>query len=79
MSRTIDEELDRSAVVSDPESMHDFMTRFDSLDLFPVSVLEPNGEYYLRVKGVIKERNLFLFLPWDIGSGWKKAYFTYLP
>lgn len=79
LSREIDGEIDATEVVNDPEEMRRFMITIESLELFDVSLLEPNGEYYLRVKGVIKDRNLFLFIPWDIGSGWKKAYFTYLP
>jgi hypothetical protein len=79
LSREIDGEVDASDMVSDPEAMRRFMVTFDALELFDTSVLEPNGEYYVRVKGVVRDRNLFLFIPWDVGSGWKKAYFTYLP
>ncbi len=79
LSREIDGEIDVTEAVNDPEEMRRFMITIESLELFDVSLLEPNGEYYLRVKGVIKDRNLFLFIPWDIASGWKKAYFTYLP
>ncbi|MFQ5790276.1 MAG: DUF4390 domain-containing protein [Acidobacteriota bacterium] len=77
--REVDGEIDATAVVSDPEEMRRFMTTLESMELFDTSLLEPNGEYYLRVKGVMKDRNLFLFIPWDLGSAWKKAYFTYLP
>jgi hypothetical protein len=79
LSREVDGELHGTEVVSDPVAMRRFMAEFEALDLFDVSLLEPNGEYYLRVKGVMKDRNLFLFIPWDIGSGWEKAYFTFLP
>ena len=79
LSREVDGEMNASDVVSDPESMRQFMVTFDALELFDTSVLEPNGEYYVRVKGVVRDRNLFLLIPWDVGSGWKKAYFTYLP
>lgn len=79
LSREIDGEIDATEMVSDPEAMRRFMVTVESLALFDTSLLEPNGEYYLRVKGVIRDRNLFLFIPWDVGSGWEKAYFTYLP
>jgi hypothetical protein len=79
LAREIDGEIDASDMVSDPEAMRQFMVTFDALELFDTSALEPNGEYYVRVKGVVRDRNLFLFVPWDVGSGWKKAYFTYLP
>lgn len=79
LSRDVGGEIQATDVVSDPQSMRRFMVTFESLELFDTSLLEPNSEYYLRVKGVIRDRNLFLFIPWDVGSGWEKKYFTYLP
>lgn len=79
LSRAVDGKLDRTEVVSDPVAMRRFMTELEALELFDASQLEPNGEYYVRVKGVTRDRNLFLFIPWDIGSGWENAYFTFLP
>jgi len=79
LTREIDGQIVATEVVSDPEVMRRFMTRFENLELFDVALLEPNSEYYLRVKGVVKERNFFLFIPWDFGSGWTKSYFTYIP
>ena len=79
LSREIDGEMDATGVVSDPEAMRRFMVSFESTELFPASLLEPNEEYYVRVKGLVRERNLFLFIPWDVGAGWKRAHFTYLP
>jgi hypothetical protein len=79
LSRELDNEIVATEVLSDPEAMRRFMVTMESLQLFDTSLLEPNGEYYLRVKGVIRDRNLFLLIPWDVGSGWMKAYFTYLP
>jgi hypothetical protein len=79
LSREIDGETDASDMVSDPEAMQRFMLTFDALELFDSSALEPNGEYYVRVKGVVRDRNLFLLIPWDVDSAWKKAFFTYLP
>jgi hypothetical protein len=79
LSQDIDGEIVATAVVADASEMMQFMTNVDNLDLFDVSLLEPNSDYYLRVKGLVKERNLFLFIPWDQDSGWQKTYFTYLP
>jgi hypothetical protein len=79
LSREIDGETDASDMVSEPEAMRRFMLTFDALELFDTSVLEPNSEYYVRVKGVVRDRNLFLLIPWDVDSGWKKAFFTFLP
>lgn len=79
LSRDIDGEIEATEVVVDPNQMTRFMTTVENLELFDAPLLEPNQEYYVRVKGVVKERNLFLFIPWDVGSDWEKAYFTYLP
>ncbi len=79
LSKEIGDEIVATELLSDPEAMRRFMVTVESLQLFDTSLLEPNGEYYLRVKGVIQDRNLFLLIPWDVGSGWMKSYFTYLP
>jgi hypothetical protein len=79
LSRDIDGAIVATVVISDPNDMIEFMTVIDDLGLFDVSSLEPNADYYLRVKGLVEERNLFLFVPWDQDSGWEKVYFTYLP
>jgi hypothetical protein len=79
LSRDIDGAIVATVVIADLNDMVEFMTVIDDLGLFDVSSLEPNADYYLRVKGLVKERNLFLFVPWDQDSGWEKVYFTYLP
>jgi len=79
LSRDIDGAIVATVVIADLKDMVEFMTVIDDLGLFEVSSLEPNADYYLRVKGLVKERNLFLFVPWDQDSGWEKVYFTYLP
>jgi hypothetical protein len=79
LSRDIDGAIVATVVIADLNDMVEFMTVIDDMGLFDVSSLEPNADYYLRVKGLVKERNLFLFVPWDQDSGWEKVYFTYLP
>ena len=79
LSRDIDGEIIATAVVADTSEMRRFMTVVDDLELFDVSLLEANSDYYLRAKGLVKERNLFLVIPWDQDSGWVKTYFTFLP
>jgi hypothetical protein len=79
LSREIDGKIDRTEVVADAEAMRRFMTTFESLRLFELSELEPNDTYYVRVKGVMRERNLLLLIPWDVGTGWRQARFEYVP
>jgi hypothetical protein len=79
MTREIDGEIDVTKVVDNPEAMRRFMTTVESLMLFDVSSMEKNEEYYLRVNGVMKDRNVLLLIPWDVGADWREAHFTYLP
>ena len=79
LTREIDGKVDATEVVADAEAMRRFMTTFESLRLFELSELEPNDSYYVRVKGVMRERNLLLLIPWDVGTGWKEARFEYVP
>jgi Domain of unknown function (DUF4390) len=79
LTREIDGVIDRTEVVADAEAMRRFMTTFESLRLFELSELQPNDSYYVRVKGVMRERNLLLLIPWDVGTGWKQARFDYVP
>ncbi len=79
LSREIDGKIDRTEIVADAEAMRRFMTTFESLRLFELSELKPNDSYYVRVKGVMRERNLLLLIPWDVGTGWKEARFDYVP
>ena len=55
------------------------MTTIESLLLFDTALMVPNEEYYLRVNGIMKDRNLLLLIPWDSGADWREAHFTYLP
>lgn len=79
LTREIDGEIDATEVVDNPDAMRRFMTTFESLLLFDVSFMESNEEYYVRVNGVMKDRNVLLLIPWDIGADWREAHFTYLP
>jgi hypothetical protein len=79
LTREIDGKIDATEVVADAEAMRRFMTTFESLRLFELSELEPNDSYSIRVKGVMKERNLLLLVPWDVSTSWKEARFDYVP
>ena len=78
LTREVDGEIDKTAIVADTDAMRRFMTSVESLSVIEVSVMEPNDKYYLRVNGVMKDRNLLLFIPWDISASWKESRFTYL-
>lgn len=79
LTREIDGEIDQTAVVADADAMRRFMTSVETLPVFEVSLIVPNEEYDVRVKGVMRDRNVLLFIPWDVSAGWKETHFTYLP
>jgi len=79
LTREIDGEIDATKLVDNPDAMRRFMTSFESLLLFDVSFMEPNEEFYLRANGVMRDRNVLLLIPWDVGADWREAHFTYLP
>jgi len=79
LTREIDGEIDATELVHNPGAMRRFMTSFESLLLFDVSFMEPNEEYYLGVNGVMRDRNILLLIPWDVGADWREAHFTYIP
>jgi len=78
LTREIDGKIDATEVVADAEAMRRFMTTFESLRLFELSELEPNDSYSIRVRGVMKDRNLLLLIPWDVSTSWKEARFDYV-
>lgn len=79
LTREVDGKIDATEVVADVDAMRRFMTTFDALRVFELSDLEPNETYYVRVKAVLRERNLLLLIPWDVGTDWKEARFDYVP
>ena len=79
LTREIDGEIDATELVDNPDAMRRFMTSFESLLLFDVSFMEPNEEFYLRARGVTRDRNVLLLIPWNVGADWREAHFTYLP
>jgi hypothetical protein len=79
LTREIDGAIDATELVDNPDAMRRFMTTFESLPLFDVSSMEANEEYYLRVNGVMRVKNVLLLIPWDVGADWREAHFTYIP
>ena len=59
------------------EAVREWLTRFDKLPLFSTRSLEPNAEYYVRVRAHTSPRNAAFVWPWgsDIAG---LAKFTFL-
>jgi hypothetical protein len=76
--RTLDGRVEDSLVTDDENVVRGLMTTFDRLPLFRTSRLEPNREYYIRVRAQARPRSGAFLWPWDGGpSGLAK--FTFIP
>jgi hypothetical protein len=67
-ARTLDRESDA----------REWLTRFDRLDLFHNARLEPNAEYYVRVRARTTPRNASFVWPWQGTDVSALAKFTFL-
>jgi hypothetical protein len=78
LSRTIDGRGEAPRVTDSEESVRQWMTRFDRLPLFATDELEPNGEYYVRVRARSRPRLGWFAWPWDRGWATGRAKFTFV-
>jgi len=81
LSRAIDGRVDAAEVTESEEEVGRWMTSFDRLPLFSTSDLEPNTEYYVRVRARPRPRSTWSPLslwPWG-GGQWGHATFTFIP
>jgi hypothetical protein len=79
LSRSIDGRVESAQVSENEGEVERWLTHFDRLPLFATSDLEPNAEYYVRVRARARPRSTWSLLPWDRGGAWGHARFTFLP
>jgi hypothetical protein len=79
MSRTVDGRVEDARPTEDQNAVRMWMTHFEQLAVSKTSALEPNGEYYVRVRAHTRPRNTWFFWPWDRGSVLGMAKFTFIP
>jgi hypothetical protein len=79
ISRSIDGRLEEARPTENREAVYRWMTCFERIPLSPTSKLEPNGEYYVRVRALTRPRDGWFFWPWDQGSVLGDAKFTFIP
>jgi hypothetical protein len=79
LSRSVDGRLDDSKVSEDKADVKRFALGFDRLPLFSATDLEPNGEYYVRVRVRTRPRVTFFFWPWGRDAASGIARFTFIP
>jgi Domain of unknown function (DUF4390) len=79
LRRSVDGRLDDSKVSEDKADVKRFALGFDRLPLFSTGSLEPNAEYYVRVRVRTRPRVTFFFWPWGRDAASGIARFTFLP
>jgi hypothetical protein len=79
LSRSVDGRLDDSKVSEDKADVKRFALGFDRLPLFSAADLEPNAEYYVRVRVRTRPRVTFFFWPWGRDAASGIARFTFIP
>lgn len=79
LSRSVDGRLADSRVTDDKEEVKRFALVFDRLPLFGTGGLEPNAEYYVRVRVRTRPRVTFFFWPWGRDAARGVARFTFIP
>jgi hypothetical protein len=78
VTRRWDGRMDKVEVLEREEDVRDWLTTFDKLSLFSNTTLEPNAEYYLRVRARTSPRNATFVWPWQNSDVAGLAKFTFL-
>jgi hypothetical protein len=78
LQRTIDGRIDSNRFVEDERVVREFMTTFTRLALFRNTKLEPNRDYYVRVRARAYPSNGSFLWPWSTGL-LAQAKFTFIP
>jgi hypothetical protein len=73
-----DGRLEASRTLEREDRVREWLTRFDRLDLFHRARLEPNAEYYVRVRARTMPRNASFVWPWQGTDVAGLAKFTFL-
>jgi hypothetical protein len=76
--RTLDGRVESAQVTERDEEVRDLVTRIERLPLFRTQTLEPNREYYVRVRAEVRPRNAAFLWPWGSGHS-AQTKFTFIP
>jgi hypothetical protein len=78
VQRTIDGRTDAKKALQEERPVREFMTTFTRLALFRQTRLEPNRDYYVRVRARAYPSNGSFLWPWSTGL-LAQAKFTFIP
>src|SRR5262245_3123180 len=76
--RTLDGRTEQAQVTESDAEVRQLVTTIDRLALFRSVRLEPNREYYVRVRAEVRPRNGAFLWPWGSGAS-AQAKFTFIP
>lgn len=76
--RTLDGRVEAAEVTESDAEVRQLVTTVDRAALFRSVRLEPNREYYVRVRVDVRPRNGAFVWPWGSGSS-AQAKFTFIP
>ncbi len=77
--RTLDGRVEQARVTESDNDVRLLVTKIDRLPLFRTLSLEPNREYYVRVRAEVRPRNAAFLWPWGTGGRSAQAKFTFIP
>lgn len=77
MSRTFDGRVEDARPTEDQDAVRRWMTQFERISLLRTSTLEPNVEYYVRVRAHTRPHNAWFVWPWG-GAVLGQAKFTFI-
>jgi hypothetical protein len=75
--RTLDGRVEQAQVTESDTEVRQLVTTIDRVALFRTVRLEPNREYYVRVRAEIRPRNGAFLWPWGSGAS-AQAKFTFI-
>ena len=76
--RTLDGRVEEAQVIENEIEVRRLVTSFDRLPLFRTKTLEPNREYYVRVRAEVRPRSASFLWPWGSGHS-AQTKFTFIP
>lgn len=76
--RTLDGRVEETRVTEDEAVVRQLMTNFDRVALFRTAMLEPNREYYVRVRAQVRPQSGGMLWPWSAGRS-AQTKFTFIP
>jgi hypothetical protein len=76
--RTLDGRVETAQVTERDDDVRQLVTKVERLPLFRTQTLEPNRDYYVRVRAEVRPRSASFLWPWGSGHS-AQTKFTFIP